>query len=617
MDLFIPLIYFILTNGLFVLLFNKSFGKCIPITLIISTFTLYISQFLFKTFNIGVIINILFPFIFLLLIFIKRKKENVQVFYKNFFSNGFYIFLVIYICIYIFDFYRVFTKWDEFSHWGVMVKEMYRLDRFYSVKQSTLMVHKDYPPIIQLFEFFYSKLCGGYKEAYLERAIHLLNLSFFIPLFSEKEQSKKQVLLKTLLITISIFMIYLLFDRHNIINTIYVDYTMAITTAYLLATISIEKDLFQKFTIINLSLGLTFLLLIKQMSLPLYAMILFLFIMNILLKEKEKRLSKENLKKLCKIAILLIIIPILTMKSWNCYIEKLKIEKQFDLKDIKIMELKSINNGTKGEKYQQQSIKNYFRAIKTENMTTSYLHITYLECFIITIVLLYVLWSLNKKTISKQQIILIGITLTLGYIGYSFVMLILYVFSFGPIEGPSLASFERYMPTFVLICLSLIFMLFIYNNKTKKDLHKLVMLTAILILIQSPLSINKCYPRIKKSQMSGFEKLANSIKEKTKNKSKIYVIAEDSVGDYQFYIKYYLGDKTTNLVYFDLPVKDIENYEDYYNQNIKEYMLKFDYLFLAKLNKEFKEKYSFLFENNTIEEGNLYKIEKYPMKLIK
>ena len=137
MDLFIPLIYFILTNGLFVLLFNKSFGKCIPITLIISTFTLYISQFLFKTFNIGVIINILFPFIFLLLIFIKRKKENVQVFYKNFFSNGFYIFLVIYICIYIFDFYRVFTKWDEFSHWGVMVKEMYRLDRFYSVKQST------------------------------------------------------------------------------------------------------------------------------------------------------------------------------------------------------------------------------------------------------------------------------------------------------------------------------------------------------------------------------------------------------------------------------------------------------------------------------------------------
>lgn len=617
MDLFIPLIYFILTNGLFVLLFNKSFGKCIPITLIISTFTLYISQFLFKTFNIGVIINILFPFIFLLLIFIKRKKENVQVFYKNFFSNGFYIFLVIYICIYIFDFYRVFTKWDEFSHWGVMVKEMYRLDRFYSVKQSTLMVHKDYPPIIQLFEFFYSKLCGGYKEAYLERAIHLLNLSFFIPLVSEKEQSKKQVLLKTLLITISIFMIYLLFDRHNIINTIYVDYTMAITTAYLLATISIEKDLFQKFTIINLSLGLTFLLLIKQMSLPLYAMILFLFIMNILLKEKGKRLSKENLKKLCKIAILLIMIPILTMKSWNCYIEKLKIEKQFDLKDIKIMELKSINNGTKGEKYQQQSIKNYFRAIKTENMTTSYLHITYLECFIITIVLLYVLWSLNKKTISKQQIILIGITLTLGYIGYSFVMLILYVFSFGPIEGPSLASFERYMPTFVLICLSLIFMLFIYNNKTKKDLHKLVMLTAILILIQSPLSINKCYPRIKKSQMSGFEKLANSIKEKTKNKSKIYVIAEDSVGDYQFYIKYYLGDKTTNLVYFDLPVKDIENYEDYYNQNIKEYMLKFDYLFLAKLNKEFKEKYSFLFENNTIEEGNLYKIEKYPMKLIK
>ena len=615
MDLFIPLIYFVLTNGLFISLFNKSFGKCIPMTIITTTFTLYLSQFLFKTFYIGFLINILLPLTFIVIAFIKYKKATYQELYKNFFSNGLYIFIIIYICIYIFDLYRVFTKWDEFSHWGVMVKEMYRLDKFYSIKPSTLMVHKDYPPITQLFEFFFSKLSGGYKENYLERAIHILNLSFFIPMFSEKEQSKKQVLLKTLLIIVSIFLIYLLFDRHNIINTIYVDYTMAIATSYLLATIIVEKDLFQKFTIINLSLGLSFLLLIKQMSLPLYAMIIFLFITSILLKEKGRLLSKDNIKKLCKMAILLIIIPILTLKNWNSYVEKLKIEKQFDLKDIKIMELKSINNGTKGEKYQQQSIKNYFRAIKTENMTTSYLHITYLECFIITIVLLYVLWSLNKKTISKQQIILIGITLTLGYIGYSFVMLIMYVFSFGPIEGPTLASFERYMPTFVLICLSFLFMLLIYINTNKKKINKLVILLTILVLMQSPSSIRKCYPRIIKPKMKGFEKMAKEIESNTKKGTKIYIIAEDSVGDYQFYIKYYLDDKTTNLNYFNLPTKDIDNYEDYYNDNIKDYIHQFDYLYLAKLNDEFKEKYQFLFDNDKIEEGNLYKIEEH-LKLI-
>lgn len=615
MDLFIPLIYFVLTNGLFILLFNKSFGKCIPMTIITTTFTLYLSQVLFKTFYIGFLINILLPLTFIVIAFIKYKKATYQELYKNFFSNGLYIFIIIYICIYIFDLYRVFTKWDEFSHWGVMVKEMYRLNKFYSIKSSTLMVHKDYPPITQLFEFFFSKLSGGYKENYLERAIHILNLSFFIPMFSEKEQSKKQVLLKTLLIIVSIFLIYLLFDRHNIINTIYVDYTMAIATSYLLATIIVEKDLFQKFTIINLSLGLSFLLLIKQMSLPLYAMIIFLFITSILLKEKGRLLSKDNIKKLCKMAILLIIIPILTLKNWNSYVEKLKIEKQFDLKDIKITELKDISNGTKGKEYQRQAIKNYFKAIKKENMTTSYLHINYIECFIITMILLYFLYLLNKKHFLKHQIILIGLTITLGYIGYSFIMLIMYVFSFGPIEGPTLASFERYMPTFVLICLSFIFMLFIYINTNKKKINKLVILLTILVLMQSPSSIRKCYPRIIKPKMKGFEKMAKEIESNTKKGTKIYIIAEDSVGDYQFYIKYYLDDKTTNLNYFNLPTKDIDNYEDYYNDNIKDYIHQFDYLYLAKLNDEFKEKYQFLFDNDKIEEGNLYKIEEH-LKLI-
>ena len=615
MDLFIPLIYFVLTNGLFILLFNKSFGKCIPMTIITTTFTLYLSQFLFKTFYIGFLINILLPLTFIVIAFIKYKKATYQELYKNFFSNGLYIFIIIYICIYIFDLYRVFTKWDEFSHWGVMVKEMYRLDKFYSIKSSTLMVHKDYPPITQLFEFFFSKLSGGYKENYLERAIHILNLSFFIPMFSEKEQSKKQVLLKTLLIIVSIFLIYLLFDRHNIINTIYVDYTMAIATSYLLATIIVEKDLFQKFTIINLSLGLSFLLLIKQMSLPLYAMIIFLFITSILLKEKGRLLSKDNIKKLCKMAILLIIIPILTLKNWNSYVEKLKIEKQFDLKDIKITELKDISNGTKGKEYQRQAIKNYFKAIKKENMTTSYLHINYIECFIITMILLCFLYLLNKKHFLKHQIILIWLTITLGYIGYFFIMLIMYVFSFGPIEGPTLASFERYMPTFVLICLSFIFMLFIYINTNKKKINKLVILLTILVLMQSPSSIRKCYPRIIKPKMKGFEKMAKEIESNTKKGTKIYIIAEDSVGDYQFYIKYYLDDKTTNLNYFNLPTKDIDNYEDYYNDNIKDYIHQFDYLYLAKLNDEFKEKYQFLFDNDKIEEGNLYKIEEH-LKLI-
>ena len=618
MSLLIPLIYFILANGLLVLLSKKSFGKCIPITLMITAIILYISQYLFKTFTIGTIINILIPIAFLILLFIKYKKNDLKVFNKNFFTIGLYSFILLYIGVYIFDLYRVFTKWDEFSHWGVMIKEMFRLDRFYSIKSSTLMVHKDYPPIVQLFELFYAKLSGGYKEAYLIRAIHLFNLSLFIPVISEtyvKKTQKYKTIIKIILIIISVYLIILLFDGHNIINSIYIDYTMAIVTAYLLGIIVFEKDLLNKFTLINLSIGLSFLLLIKQMSIPLYLMILFMFIVSIIIK-KEKSITKESIPKIVKVILLLVVIPFLTLKSWNSYVDKLNVEKQFELKDLKITELKDIVSGNKGEKYQQEASTNYLNAIKKENITTSYLKINYIQWLIITIVLLYILWSQNKEYFHKHQILLIMATLTLGYIGYFLVMLIMYVFSFGPYEGPNLASFDRYMSTYVLISILLTFMIFIniYVNN-KNSLSKLIILTILLILIQSPFSINKCFPKIIKPKNNGFIEMAKIINKNTKKNSKIYIIAQNSSGDYQFYIKYYLDDKTTNLEYFDLPILENNNCEEYFNTNVKDYMYKYDYLYLAKIDESFKEKYNFIFDNN-IKEGNLYKINKSNIELI-
>ena len=620
MDLFIPVIYFILTNGLIVLLSKKSFGKCIPITFMVIAFILYWSQFIFNTFKIGTIINIMLPILFIVLIFIKYRKKELKEFNKNFFTKSFYVFLIMYLCVYIFDLYRGFTKWDEFSHWGVMVKEMLRLDKFYSVKESTLMVHKDYPPIIQLFELFYTNLSGGYKEAYLIRAVHLFNLSLFIPAIFDMNMDKKSnkllFILEILFMICSIFLIMLLFDGHNVINTIYIDYTMAIVTAYLLGIIVYERNLLCNFTLINLCIGLSFLLLIKQMGLPLYLMIIFMFIVSVVIKKEFK---KENKIKLLKALVLLIIIPFFSMKGWNNYVDGLNIEKQFEMKDLKIMELTGIIRGNKGEKYQQEASTNYLAAIKKENITTSYLKINYIQCIIITVFIIYLLLVFHKDYFYKHQVSLIIGTLILGYIGYFLVMLVLYVFSFGPYEGPNLASFDRYMPTYVLICLFLIFMIFINiysSQKGKKSmLSKLVLLTLILVLIQSPASIKKCFPRIVKSPENGFKHMAEVIDKNTENGAKIYIIAEDSVGDYQFYIKYYLDDKITNLNYFDLPVEGIDNYEDFFDTNVKEYMNEYNYLYLAKLNEGFKEKYSFLFDNN-ISEGNLYKIGNNTLELI-
>ena len=73
------------------------------------------------------------------------KHKELARLKSDFLTPAFCIFIVIYAFIFFLNYNRGFSQWDEISHWGPMVKEMFRLDKFYSVAESALSVHKDYP----------------------------------------------------------------------------------------------------------------------------------------------------------------------------------------------------------------------------------------------------------------------------------------------------------------------------------------------------------------------------------------------------------------------------------------------------------------------------------------
>ena len=617
MSFILPLIYFVLANITTIIITKKSFGKVLPLTIMISSFTLFFSQVLFSTFLVGFVVNILLALFSIgYIIITKYKKKDLTQLKNNFLTKGFYAFILIYIAIFIFDLNRSFTVWDEYSHWGVMVKEMFRLDKFYSVSASTLMAHKDYPPIISIFELFYCKLIGNYREPYLIRALHLLSLSFFIPAICEEENKCQKVkfAIKIGLIITSVFLTFLLFDGHGIINTIYTDYILAMIVSYILYIVVTEKNLTSNFTVIILSISSCFLLLTKQMGFPLYLMVLFIYFLENTLKNKSSKL--KNTKKIkpitfLKILILLIIIPLLIWKCWSNYTESLGIKGQFELADLNILELKDIITKTKGEKYQYEVVNKYPKALINTNITTSYIKLTYISSIILTIIIFLIESNFMKDIIKKRKFTEIIVTLLIGSIGYSFVMFILYLFSFGEIEGPSLASFNRYMPTFRLIGLSLSLMLFFYNDTFKdkegKVLKRLLILTAFLLLVQSPQNIRKLTPKVKKTPENLYEYHAKKISKKTEEDSKIFLIAQNTDGDYQYAIKYYMNPRLTNLSHFSFP-KDLENYKDYFEKYLNDYILEFDYLYIVSIDEETKEKYDFLFKDNSLETEKIYKI---------
>lgn len=577
MSIIILFIFLLLSTLTTIIIFKNKFGKSLLITLFLNLITVFLSGVIFNKLSVGLIIGIIYSFLSIPLFIINKDKNEIK---NNLLTVSFYSFLILFLIVTVFDFNRQFTMWDEFSHWGVMVKEMVRLDTFYTVDNSTLLVHKDYPPIISILEYIFCKLSLGYKESIVYISVHTFIISLFLPFIDKIEINIKNIIKIGLTIG-SFILIILLFDTYNIINTVYIDYILSYLVIFLICFILFEKNLISKTNLLIISLGLSILLLTKQISIAFYLMIVFLLIIKLFKKEYLKiDYIKNNYKKLLLI-ILLLIVPIALSKIWTNYTYKFDIPRQFNISDIKFLELPKLFKGV-GEEYKIITLKNYINGLFNISLTDSkFLNLSYVWCTLIYLVLLIILLIFRKD---KKNLIKYGITILIGSIGYAFLMLNLYVFCFGPYEGPELASFNRYMSTYILIEYLSLFIIFIKDTK----LRNIIILFIILSISIRPSRILKLKPVIK-YQKNKYEIISDNIKSyDIKKYSNIFLTSPSNDGSYQFYVKYYLGPYRTNL----------ENYNNDIN-NIKEYIKGYDYVYDLDNNKLYEVK----------NDNNVYKIK--------
>ena len=607
---FVILVYFLMANLTTVIISRKTFGKCLPFTLMLSAFLLFFSQIIFKTFNVGFYFGVvysLFPLFYL--VYKRRDKKLLGKIKENYLTVSFYSFIVIFSLITIYDFNRTYSHWDEWSHWGEMLKEMIRNDKFYSVASSVLQAHKDYPPLLQLFELFVIKLCGTYKETYAIVSLHMLELSLFISVLPERKTRK---MISNIMGSIGIFFIFFLttifFDLHGIVSSIYNDYFMAVLVAYSLSIVFFSSDRKSLFTLVNLSIASSFLLLTKQIGLTLYLMVLFFYFVSLFLDRDKKIINKKNIKFFIKVLLILLVIPLLLLSYWNNYVKTVNIPSQFNTSDIKLSKLYSIYMGRSGRNDQKIAASNFITSITTQSISTSYIQMTYIQAILLGLFLLYVIYIKNKDLIKKNKIYLLLITLSIGALGYAFVMWCTYIFCFRDTEAIYLASFDRYMSTYVLVVMYFAIMLLIYCCYRENKINNIIYVAIILFLMTAPSKISYLTPNIIKKDKSIYEVNAEIIREHVKDNAKVFIVAEDSSGEYQYYVKYYANPIITNMKNFNWPTDDDTDYYDYYN-SIKDKIKNYDYLYIASVNDKFKENYEFVFDGE-IKQHQLYKIEK-------
>lgn len=193
-------------------------------------------------------------------------------FRKRFFTPGFFIFAALYIFLAAINYGMRLTSWDEFSHWGDIVKVMTTIGGFGTAAMSDSMFPA-YPPAMALFQYFceriYMLVSGeSMAEWLLYFSYQTFMFAMFFP-FLRRFDLKKAWSWAFFAV---IWLLPLIFQR-NAYSKIYIDSFLSVLLALGLAHALIDRE-GERLDRLNLAAILILLPLTKSIGLPFAAAVL-------------------------------------------------------------------------------------------------------------------------------------------------------------------------------------------------------------------------------------------------------------------------------------------------------------------------------------------------------
>lgn len=519
--LFVPFILLFLWNINIVYVTRRGFGFSLPVTLLSVTLIMYFSQMLIKSFEPGIILLVVLALVGGLLFVFRLFREKDRTFLGDIFSKGFYAFVIIYLIIFFVDFGRHFTAWDEVGHWGVMVKEMLRTGKFYADEASRLKVHPEYPPFASLFELLVCRLSGGYSEGAVSFALHFFLYSLLIPPVTEELKLDS---LSPVFLIFSVMALFVIFDADYVYPTIYTDFFLAALFVYGMLLIISKEALNSRVGYVALLLNTFCLIITKQMGISFVLLAAFAYLLyGILDKDKGKRIVLLRTAGIILAAAISYII-------WNGYVKSKGVTgQQFDLSQISIKGFVSILTGG-GSWVQHMAFLKYVTAIFSLPVSTGLLKLSYFVFTIIAVLFICVMWRKYTEIFPEEDFKVVLATTLIGAAGYAFAMLVLYMFCYSEGEMSSLASFARYMDTYIVsVYLLLLFVgLRIMNRAIDggiKNMHLAVICALLLVLMPSE-RMSDLTPQILKGNGNAeYEELAEYLDARIEDGAEVYLMS--------------------------------------------------------------------------------------------
>lgn len=627
---------------MFMVCFKRKWEETVGITLIIEGLILYLFGLL-GYLQMGIYVIILFSMIAFSVSAIIINRDNLYL--RDLLSPGFWIFWLFFAIIVFANQNIWYGRFDEYSHWGLAVKDMFYYNSFAKHIDTTVLLPR-YVPFATLIEYFYVYFNGMYSEDIVYIAFQVIMLSFSMILFNPIRKSKV-TFCPLFLAAICIPPIFF----NDISNCIYVDSLLGILTMYIwICYYSRENTVFPKMQII---LGLTALVLTKDMGLVLAGLSAIAFALDaIWMKIKmNRKIFYQLLFPAISFGVVIGVwiswqvymsIPvsyndISSGESVNSQAETTNISFQGTVQSsgLSVDGILRLITG-KGSDDQKQIIKNMLIKIFDGDMYYlgkvgfSYIDIMLISALIVLILCLFHFWGENNE----KMIYLICSISAIGII-YCGVLCIMYLFAFPVNEALKLKSIERYLGSFLLaevmtICYYGIERLGCQSEEKRKQQFIAIIITAFFIMVL-PITnyVVKNRDQIITSDMvywceeteeifrsfarrgdnaaficsnAGTESyfiFRNTVSPVITERTKLNIVSSEELAARQ--TEWYLESGSEKSIAAEIvPLEEWRNY-----------LSGCDYLFILHADEFFKESYQVLFlEPETIEDGSIYRVMK-------
>lgn len=568
----------------------------IPISVVLIVLVIYILG-LFNQLTIGVTLIIaltVVSLIYCIYSFIKKKDIKIK---EQILTPGLMVYILLGIISAIFNKDRVFCQYDDFTHWGLIVKNM-----FYYGNYGTdgVIEYGEYPPFVSIFQYIILVFKRTFSEDSIIIGLNFLYFSFIMPFLKNIKWDKS--ILKLIVLVPSILLIPIIFYE-DFYTDLFVDGFLGVLFAYIIYSWFREEKLTK---MLSVGAGIIAITLTKSIGIALAIIAIIIFAIDILLAKKEFR--KRNLIEI----LILVAILIIAIGSWKGKILIDNSNIKWNTNEITIGNIIKVLKED-GEAYQKRTLQNFKETVFTEQGTLTSRGMNTINLLMFLIASGTLTYILIKDKQLQKRFIVIQIIAIISWIIFIFGMLIMYLFIFTKEEALILACYERYaliLPLGIII-IDVVFL----EDKWKKVKLSQIVLCLSLILVFMPLqTIYEMYYNNDEEKAKRIEQ-REPYKEILKYSDKLNEEAEI------YYISNFVGEKEIALVRYEmLPIK-IQNKSSKLTMTREEFIEEiinngYTHIYINENDRVLTNQFIDLFENNEIKSKTMYKIQKEEDKIV-